>query len=323
MSPRSPCKLAGSKESPEAYTRRQTQRFFRDYWQDAFFKPGDSLDTRTIDDKFTPFNSVFDSSELPRTETSEIAEQMNLASNLNALSNPRLLLWLKSSSALEFIIPDFLEDMRSFKEKCLSVMAQEKKNLPKAYSMFLASELNFFSPLFETFYKHVSSIFAWKWFLLQTPEDRQWMFDEAFPLEYSESDATRAREILLSLASSNDTRFFLSMGAIELVERARIRASQGIKDAFSMARAAVALYNECLRLEGGLSSLDQAIMFENIAIAYRGTGNYKLMVINMKKALELYDKASAAYLKVCFKVFLPDLTHRIVPYGTQTVQFVT
>jgi tetratricopeptide (TPR) repeat protein len=44
--------------------------------------------------------------------------------------------------------------------------------------------------------------------------------------------------------------------------------------------------------------LDQAILFENIAIAYRGTENYKLMVSNLKKALELYEKAGDTY-RVC------------------------
>lgn len=277
------------RELTAPYTRRQTQRFLKNNWQDAFFKP--------IDDKFTPFNSVFDSSKLPTTENSETAENLIIASNLNERSKPQLLEWLKSNSALEFVIPEFLEDMRSFKKECLNVMAEEKRRIPKAYLRFLASDLNSFSPLFETFYKHVSSIFAWKWFELQTPEYRQWMLDDGFPLEYSDSDAAKAKELLLSLTSFNDTRFFLSAGALEFVERARDRASEGLKDASSMARAAVALYNECLAL-GDLSHLDQAILFENMAIAYRGTANYKLMVGNMKKAVELYEKAGDTY-RIC------------------------
>jgi len=278
-----------SKELQAPYSRRQTQRFFWSEWQDAFYK--------TVDDRFTPFNSVFGSAELPTSETSETARRLTIASNLDTLSKPHLLVWLMSNSVLEFVIPEFLEDMRSFKKECLSVMAEEKKRLPKAYSKFLASDLNCFSPLFETFYKHVSSIFAWKWFERQTPEYRQWMLDEGFPLDYSEVDAAKAKEILFSLTSINDVRFFLSRGAIEFVERARVRASKGLKDAPSMAKAAVALYNEYLRL-GDLSSLDQAITFENMAVAYRGTGNYKLMVSKMKKAIELYRKAGDIY-RIC------------------------
>jgi tetratricopeptide (TPR) repeat protein len=281
-----PPRPLGDRELKAPYTRRQTQRFLKNDWQDAFYKP--------IDDKFTPFNSVFDSSKLPTTENSEIAENLIVASNLNARSKPHLLEWLESNSALEFVIPDFLEDMRSFRKECLKVMAEEKKRMPKAYSRFLASDLNSFSPLFETFYKHVSSIFAWKWFELQTPENRQWMLDESFPLKYSDSNATKAKELLLSLISFDETRFFLSLGALEFVDRARIRASEGLKDASLMAKAAVALFNECLAL-GNLSPLDQAILFENMAIAHRSTANHKLMVGNMKKALELYEKAGDTY----------------------------
>lgn|GEM_PF-3307873 len=281
-----PQQLLKSKELKAPYTRRQTQRFFKDKWQDAFFK--------LVDDSFTPFSSVFDSSELPPTDTSEMAESLIVASNLIARSKPHLLMWLKSNSALEFVIPDFLEDMRSFKKECLNVMAEEKRRLPNAYSKFLSSDLNSFSPLFETFYKHVSSIFAWKWFELQTPEYRQWMLDEAFPLEYSKSDATKAKELLVSLVSEDDAKFYLSVGGLEFVERARFRASEGLKDASLMAKAATALYNVCLEL-GDLAPLDQAILFENMAIAYRGTANYKLMVGNMKKAVELYEKAGDTY----------------------------
>jgi hypothetical protein len=212
----------GDKELPEAYTRRHTQRFFYDYWPDAFFKMNDSLDARVVDDRFMPFYSVFAPPEPPRTETSDIADQVLSASDMIMRSNAYLQEWLQSSSALDFILPEFLDDMRSFMGECRTVIAQEKKRMPKTYSRFISSELNRFSPLFEIFYKHVTSIFAWKWFLLQNPQYRQWMLDEAFPLEYSASDATKAREILLSLTSERETKFFLSTGAIELVERAQV-----------------------------------------------------------------------------------------------------
>jgi tetratricopeptide (TPR) repeat protein len=278
-----------SKEIEAPYSRRHTQRFFGSEWTDAFFKQ--------IDDRFTPFSSVFDSSALPSTETSEIARRLTILSNLDTISKPHLLAWSASNLMLEFVMPVILEDMRSFRKECMSVMAEEKKRLPKAYSRFLASDLSYFSPLFETFYKHVSSIFAWKWLEQQTPQYRQRMLDEGFPLDYSEADAAKAKEILLSLTSVRDARSFLFMGAAEFVKRARARASEGLKDATSMARAAVALYNEYLGL-GDLSSLDQAIVFENVAVAYRGAGNHKLMVINMKKALELYEKSGDTY-RIC------------------------
>ena len=69
-------------ESQAPYCRRQTQRFLKEDWKDAFYKQ--------VDDKFTPFNSVFDSSPLPVTSTSETAESLIMASNLNTLSIPIL-----------------------------------------------------------------------------------------------------------------------------------------------------------------------------------------------------------------------------------------
>ncbi len=273
-------------ESKAPFCRRQTQRFLKEDWIDAFHKE--------VDDKFTPFNSVFDSSPLPVTSTTETAEKLMLASNLNTLSRPDLFADLLSNYSILSVVPDYLLDMRKFKEECISLMAEEKKNLPKVYAAFLTSELNSFSPLFQTFYNHVSSIFAWKWFEKQTREDRQQMLDDGFPLKYSEEDATKAKEILETMISLEEVKFFLANGAKEFVNRSRDRANLGYTDAPLMAKAAVALYEEYLK-SSALPKLDQGIIVENMAIAYRGSGNYKLMVSSMKKALELYEQANDTY----------------------------
>ncbi|MGD6851159.1 MAG: tetratricopeptide repeat protein [Candidatus Bathyarchaeia archaeon] len=273
-------------ESQAPYCRRQTQRFLKEDWRDAFYKQ--------VDDKFTPFNSVFDSSPLPVTSTSETAESLIMASNLNTLTRPDLIAGLMSNFSMLSVVPDYLLDMRAFKEECVSLMAEEKKNLPNAYAAFLASDLNSFSPLFQTFYNHTSSIFAWKWFEKQTREYRQQMLDDGFPLEYFEEDATKAKEILEAMTSIEEVKFFLAIGAKEFVNRARDRTDLGYKDGPLMAKAAVALYEEYLK-SSNLPTLDQAVIVENMAIAYRGSGNYKLMVSSMKKALELYEQVNDAY----------------------------
>ena len=152
-----------------------------------------------------------------------------------------------SNFSMLSVVPDYLLDMRTFKEECVSLMAEEKKNLPNAYAAFLASDLNSFSPLFQTFYNHTSSIFAWKWFEKQTREYRQQMLDDGFPLEYSEEDAAKAKEILESMTSIEEVKFFLAIGAKEFVNRARDRTDLGYKDGPLMAKAAVALYEEYLK----------------------------------------------------------------------------
>lgn len=270
---------------PERYTRRHVQRLLHVYFQDAFFEAEAFLDKRKIDDRFRPKSSVFADGDLPIVSTSNLAKEVVSAASENTRSDNDQMRLIYVNSQLQSIMPEVLKDMLSFAEECGEVVAREGFETREKYSIFFSSKPGDYSRSFIVFYNHLSSILAWEWFRSRRPEGQKKLLNQDFSFNYPPSDAHKARELLLELTCSEKrTDYILNFGAIALQKIGQTENS-------------VVLLKESLKLTG-LSSLDQGINTENIAIAYRELKKYKLMVGYVKKALKQYEAAGELY-RVC------------------------
>lgn len=272
-------------DSEGGYTRRHVQRIIHDYYPDAFFEPKDSLLGSTVDKRVKPLTSVFASEELPRTPTSNTAA--NIISTeyhiLNASPTAKKMIF--SNAELAPIIPEYIQDLISFKEECRQIISQENFLVREKYAKYFFSKDGNFTALFEVFYKQVSSIIAREWFLNQHPTKRKLLIDKGYPFEFSSADAAKVRQLLLTLiGSETQVNSILAFCAIALQDRELFDDS-------------IILYKELLR-SNSLSTYENAIILEDIAIVYRKSKKYKLMIGYMKRALKKYEATGDNY-RIC------------------------
>lgn len=269
----------------DGYTRRHVQRIIHDYYPDAFFETKDSLLSSAVDERVKSLTSVFASEELPRTSTSDIAA--NLASMEKQIwsSSTTAKKMIRSNAELQSIVPEYVQDLISFKEECRQIISQENFLVREKYAKYFCSKDGDFTELFEVFYKQLSSILAQEWFLNQRPATRKMLIDRGYPFEFSSADAAEVRQLLLTLIGfENQVNSILAFCAIALQGRELFDES-------------AILYKEILK-SNSLSVGENAIILENIAIVFRKSKKYKLMVGYMKRALKQYELAGENY-RVC------------------------
>lgn len=269
----------------DGYTRRHVQRIIHEYYPDAFFEIQDSSLSNRTDERVKSFSSVFASKEPPRTATSDTAANFVSVENQMWRSSATAKKMVRSNAELAPIIPEYVEDMISFREECRQIISKENFLVREKYATYFCSEDGNLTSLFEVFYKQVSSILAREWFLNQRSTTRKILIDRGYPFKFCSADAVKARQLLLTLIGFEDqVNSILALCSLSLQER----------DLFA---ESVILYKELLN-SNKLSVLERGITLENIAIAYRHDKKHKLMVGYMKKAIEEYKKASDPY-RVC------------------------
>ncbi len=264
-------------EGQNRYTRREIQRLFHNYYSESFFEVGES---KYSDGRFNLFSSVFAASDLPVTETSNVVSIYLEGQKRHLLSNHAILERLAYNSVLRFAVPEFLEDLIDFKNDCDNVFLNIGRNDER--TKFLRNQIEDFSGLLILFHSYLTSILAMQWFRIRRKNGKKSLLEDIFPLKYDASDASKAAKLLTILTRSKDhTSYILQLAANSLFS-------------YRMVEGTVSLFEECKKINAK-ASINQGILSENIAIAYRENKNYKLMLINAKQAVEEYKKMGNVY----------------------------
>lgn len=196
-------------EVQNRYTRREIQRLFHNYYSESLFEVGES---KYSDGRFNLFSSVFAPSDLPMTETSNMATSYNEEQKRNLLSNPAILERLANNSVLRFAVPEFLEDLIDFKNDCENVFLNMGRNDER--TKFLRGQIEDFSGLLVLFHSYLTSILAMQWFRIRRENGKKSLLEDTFPLKYDASDASKAAKLLTDLARSTDhTSYLLQLAA--------------------------------------------------------------------------------------------------------------
>jgi tetratricopeptide (TPR) repeat protein len=278
-------RLSLSTNNSKLYTRRHVQRIIHDYVPDAFFEVENAPMKRGADERVKSITSIFSSREMPRTRTTVEASQFAKSDNQLWQSSSVAMDMIRHNAEISPIMPDYIEDLTSFRQECKDIISRQNFLLREKYSKYLVAKNGNFTLLFEVFYRQVSSIIAQEWFLNQRFATRKRLIVKGYPFRYKSADAIKARKLLLALLRpERQVDFLMSLCAISLQEQGLFEQS-------------VALNKEILR-SANLTPLERGVVLENTGVVYRNSGRYKLMIRDMKKALAEYETAGDLY-RVC------------------------
>ena len=262
------------------FTRRHVQRLFHQFCSETFFQNKEELTQPLDDQRFTPVQSIFSTSELPKSSTSKLAAENYAQDYARLLKQPQTLQRIMLSAWIRLVTPEFIESLIGFRAECAEI-AKGIKGSDERVDFFL-DEISSFSSTLLVLHANFNSILALEWFRLQRDVKRRSLLSHGSQLHYSLRDGVRARKLLTTLAADPErVRKLLEEGSLAL---------SGI----GMRGPSVLLMNQCLKLEG-LPPLALGVSCENIAVLYREHGNFKLMVQLMKRALDYYRKAGEKY----------------------------
>jgi len=267
--------LEKNSQSDEGYTYTHTRRIIRDEYPEAFFETKE----KRKDERFTPYLSVFSPYELPEHIDEELVRQLQ-NKNIIMSSNRRLKDWVLLNARIRSAIPEYLEDLLSFKNETLAIMRELLYD--SELGKLLHFELKYLSDILTVFHAHFQSIMAVEWWRSRRKQTKRKLIDDGFPLKYDNNEAVTARSILLELTKSQeDTAYILRKAALAFKE-------------YNLPEATISLFRQCLETET-YTPLQKGSLHENIAVILRETSKPKLMVQEMKKAVEYFRKGNDIY----------------------------
>ena len=267
--------LEKNSQSDEGYTYTHTRRIIRDEYPEAFFETKE----KRKDERFTPYLSVFSPYELPEHIAEELVRQLQ-KKNIIMSSNRRLKDWVLLNARIRSAIPEYLEDLLSFKNETLAIMRELLYD--SELGKLLHFELKYLSDILTVFHAHFQSIMAVEWWRSRRKQTKRKLIDDGFPLKYDNNEAVTARSILLELTKSQeDTAYILRKAALAFKE-------------YNLPEATISLFRQCLETET-YTPLQKGSLHENIAVILRETSKPKLMVQEMKKAVEYFRKGNDIY----------------------------
>ncbi len=265
------------------FTRRHVQRLFHQYYSETFFQNEEEMAQPLDDQRFTPFQSIFSTNELPRSSTSELAADYYAQDYASLLKQPQTLQRTMLSAWIRLVTPEFIESLLGFRTECAEIAKGIKGSGER--SDFFLDEISSFSSTLLVLHANFNSILALEWFRIQRDVTRRSLLSHNSQLHYSLRDGAEARKLLMTLvADPEKVRKLLEEGSLAF-------------SALGMRGASVLLMNQCLKLEG-LLPLALGVSCENVAVLCREQGKFKLMVQLMKRALNYYREAGEKY-RVC------------------------
>jgi len=268
------------------YTRRQKQRLVHDYYPESIFEI-EPKQIDTDDERFNHFSSVFSNNRLPESPVDMPVREYRTVQYDSAISNQTITDRLFFNSVLRFAFPQFLEDILKFRDECKTVFENLGENNDRI--RFLREELTEFTPTLTTFYSHMTSILALRWFRFKSKKTQNAFFHTKFKLPYKKSDAENAKNLLVSATNSNDYSSFL------------LSHCANAFGYYKRPQDAILLFEQCRNLSNDV--FENGIISQNIAIEYRSGNNFKLMLREAKKALSYYKKSGKTY-HVCLALKL-------------------
>lgn len=262
----------------EAYTRRHTQRLLRDKYASALFES----EKRPKNETFSPYMTVFSPYEEPKTKFEGLIDYFKNQTEL--LSEQKDIVdRIKHKGILRNVMPEYLSDFLQFRHEAVNLMKEIRDE--SEYSRIFFLELKTASDISMTFHHHFHSIMAVSWWRSRRSETQKRLLNEKYTFRYTNHDAETARELLNRFTGSEElTEVNLRNAALELYN-------------IGMLQSTLSLFKQCLKTSS-YSDKEKGIMHEEIAVILREQNKPKLMVQEMKKALEIHNKNKDTY-RVC------------------------
>lgn len=263
------------------YTRRNIQHILRERYPETFFESGAEPEGGRGNVK--AYSDIFSPHEEPPLRRPIAVKRVQLADKMIAASNKRLKDWIMLNARVEIVFPEVLEDFVVFKELCAELLREQGDDQENpAIGRILREELTSPTETLEIFHNHVLSIVSVGWFRTRQEDTKKALIHDGFPLKYTEDDAAAATSHLLHLLGSpGEAAERVALGAEALVE-------------YGEKNGAMLLYRQCLKFEK-LGPRLKGILHENVATIHRKNDNPKLMVQEMKRAVDCYKEAREPY----------------------------
>jgi len=260
--------------SDELYTRRHTQRLIHELYSEVFVE----IEKQHKDERLKSHSTIFS----PHTEF-DLLEKLpeGLAKAISYIPNtPRNQKWVKINARVGTITPEYLRGLLEFKKEALSIMI--KIGFDTETGIVLYQELTKVSEILQIFHNQLQSIMAVMWWRSRREKTKRKLIQDGFQWKYSDKDAEKARELLLKLTKSEEHSFNVMFDCgVALIET-------------NLHDSAEKVFREAVKLEEG-PPLTKGVAHENLGVYHRQKNRPKLMIQEMKKAVDWYRKSSDIY----------------------------
>lgn len=260
--------------SNELYTRRHTQRIIHELYSEVFI----DKENQRKDERLKSYSTIFS----PHHEFNAIEKlPEELSRAINYIPNtPRFTKWTIINARIKTIIPEYLTELIKLRDEALSIMQEIGYNTETG--IILYKELSTVSEIQQIFHNHLQSIMAVMWWRSRRETTKRKLIQEGFPWKYTDKDAKKIRLLLLELTNSKEHTFNIMFDSgIALFETNLHDSSEKI-------------LREAVKLEEGPPFI-LGIAHENLGVFHRKKNRPKLMIQEMKQAVEWYRKSGDIY----------------------------
>ena len=267
----------GDPDADSSYTDRQVRRLIRERYKNAFFENGPAPKS-SGDGRIKHISSVF-SEELPPSDPAgDLA--FGLMSIARGVSDDHSELLFLNSVA-RFAFPQFLVDLLKFRDECSAVF-ESLGELDERIA-YLREQLTVATPMLITLYSHMTSVLDLVWFRSK-PKDIQKRILGSYQLaRYNQADSKKAKEMLDCIYGPNESVGMLCYAATAFIKYGRTKQ---------------AIYMLKICLDSSKGDLKRGMLLQNIAVAHRIDGNFKLALSAIKAALSYFEAAGDTY-RIC------------------------
>lgn len=267
------------------YTRRHIQDIVRRIFSETFFETDKKDMEPEVANTVSPYSTVFSPHIEPKLDNPAIVRKFRAMDRAAMNNNPGIREGIILSAQMQEVFPEYLESLLSFTKLCNQILvgAADYSQTGK----ILTQELGEFTESLQIFHNHMLSIISIEWYRSRQQETRKELFKRTHALEYTSQDASLAAAQLMELTNeeqwSADTLAVAGMAFIQ----------------YGRSDISAILFTECLKFNE-LTPYFKGAMHENLATIFRDSSppKSKLMVVEMKKAVQLYRESGDLY-RVC------------------------
>ena len=266
--------LEKGSQTDELYTRRHTQRLIHEVLSDAFI----DLDNQHKDERLKFYSTVFS----PHPEIQEPIEipQEFFNDFENIPMTPRIIKLIEIHSRIRIVTPEYLTELLDFRDKALDILKEIGYSTEMGKTLY--QELKTVSEIQHIFHNHLQSIMAVIWWRSRREKTKKKLLQERFPWKYTKKDAAQASELLYKITKSREHTFNVLIDSGVAMIEANLHDSAEI------------IFKEAVKNEEG-SPVFLGITHENLGVYHRRNNRPKLMIQEMKKAVEHYKKSDNKY----------------------------
>lgn len=262
--------LEGKTTTDESYTRRNVQNILRQRYTNTFFE---TQPESNDDGNVKPYSSIFAPDlDLPLTNPIQV-RTIQLRDKMAVQSNAWTTEWMKLNAMIEVVFPERIKFLIGFKKLCGDLLLAIGDH--SSTGKVLATELSSPTEIFQLFANHMLSIVSVAWFNGRQEQTKRKLIHDGFPFEFTEEDATLACSLLSEFLGSEEIA----------AENILLAADALVK--YGSPESALMLYQRCVELPN-IGPWYRGTLHENAAVIHRNGSKPKLMVIEMKRAIESY-----------------------------------